>query len=119
MSRAPLVELVLAYARPGDRDRLPEHLDDWTLDDLEASGRALIVRSEALGREVIFASTHWRPRPRESRPVYTTAELRALARLRPKAAELRRLHEAREVFGGRILGPAESAPFPEREETSR
>lgn len=105
MSRDPLVALVLAAARPplaGDRGRALEHVSDWTLEDLEASGLGLVVRSEVLGREVIFASTRWRPRRAETRPVYRVPELRRLATLRPKAVDLRRLDQLREIFLGEV-----------------
>lgn len=111
MSRDPLVELVFAVAGSGpDPARVVELAPDWTLEELEASGLGLIVRSEVLGREVIFASTRFRPRRGESRPVYRVPELRVLAVVRPKSSELRRIDEVREVLLGRIVGSTEPTP---------
>ena len=78
-------------------------IEQLTLDEFAASELTLMVKSELLGEEIVFASNpkcilDWNG----PQVVYLPHELEVLARLTPEA--VKRIHALKKVVDGEIVG---------------
>lgn len=86
-----------------------EEVRGRSLADFSQAGLAVVVRSDLLGEEVLFASDNAPMGETGGRTVYRAQELSTLCHLGPEGA--RAIHEVKRAFpGSRLLGAKRRTP---------
>ena len=98
-----------------------EEVAAMTLDTFAKAGLVVEIRSDVLGRNVLFVSddVHERALADLDLPVYRASELRKLAILPPTPRALRCIHGVKAVFGGAITEVREGRRSPGSAEPGR